>query len=153
MKTEISTALDRLYQQKGALRTADVVEAATPETSPLHGEFEWDDGAAGHAYRLFQARHLIRACVVITPEDRSIRHVYVSIEHTSDPRYLRLADLAQEPNLWGIAMSGARMHLSAAERQVNELEAVAVGASQRSIAQRARRGLAHVGRVLAATPA
>lgn len=37
-----------------------VVDAARNPRSPLHDQFEWDDGAAGEAYRLQQARALIK---------------------------------------------------------------------------------------------
>lgn len=44
----------------------DIVEAATPVTSPLHGYFEWDNDIAGHQYRLDQARRLIARVKVTT---------------------------------------------------------------------------------------
>lgn len=54
----------------GLLRPADVVAAARDPKSPLHSHFEWDDGAAAEAYRLWQARQLIRAVVTIMPNQR-----------------------------------------------------------------------------------
>jgi hypothetical protein len=34
-------------------------------TSPAHKHFTWDDGAAAEAYRREEARHLIRAIVIV----------------------------------------------------------------------------------------
>jgi hypothetical protein len=55
-------------QNQGILRCADVVSAAEPQESPLHARFEWDDGRAGHLYRLEQARTLIQECSITTPQ-------------------------------------------------------------------------------------
>lgn len=53
--------LEAIYQDRGALTPALVVEEATPVGAPLHPFFEWDDTKAAHEHRLSQARHLIRS--------------------------------------------------------------------------------------------
>lgn len=68
--------LQEVYDQQGSLTPALVVAAATPEASPLHHRFEWDDKAAGHQYRLVQARELIRSVTVVyreTAEGEEVR--------------------------------------------------------------------------------
>lgn len=46
--------------------TADVViEKATPEGSPLHSYFEWDNTIAAHKYRKVQANRYIRRLEVV----------------------------------------------------------------------------------------
>lgn len=60
--TGLRDQLQVVYETHGQLTPGIVVEEATPETSPLHGHFEWDNGVAGHKYRLVQARQLIRSC-------------------------------------------------------------------------------------------
>lgn len=67
--------LTAIYQRQGHLTPALVVSEATPEESPLHHRFEWDNNVAGDKYRLIQARELIRSCTVVyketdTSEDR-----------------------------------------------------------------------------------
>ena len=62
----------RIYDTRGNLTPALVVEEAAAVTSPLHGEFEWDDRKAGHEYRLRQAGGLIRSVrVKVTRQDDS----------------------------------------------------------------------------------
>lgn len=57
----IRSELRRLHDTNGGTLTPEmVVAAAEPESSPLHGRFEWDDTVAGHKYRLRQAAALIR---------------------------------------------------------------------------------------------
>lgn len=52
-------------QCKGELTPKDVVNDARHDNSPLHEFFEWNDGEAAEAYRLGQARGLIRSVVAI----------------------------------------------------------------------------------------
>ena len=67
--------------QGGELTPAAVVEAATPEASPLHPAFTWDDSQAAVEYRLQQARHLIRSIEIVRvekPQQQQQHAVYVS---------------------------------------------------------------------------
>lgn len=61
----------------GELTPDEVLAAAAPEDSPIHDQFEWDDGKAGHTHRLTQARALIRrvrvSVIVDEPVTRQIR--------------------------------------------------------------------------------
>lgn len=54
----------RLAQEAGGvLKPAALVRSAEPADSPIHGWFEWDDGAAAQAWRIEQARQLIQVTV------------------------------------------------------------------------------------------
>lgn len=57
----VDKALDALYQKKGKLTAAIVLEAATPESHPLHRFFEWNDSKAAEQHRMAQAYALIQA--------------------------------------------------------------------------------------------
>ncbi len=63
------------------LRPEAVLEAASDPDSPLHPHFEWDDGVAGHAYRLYQARVLIQRVHILNPAalHQPPQPVYVSL--------------------------------------------------------------------------
>lgn len=65
----------------GELKPADVVRAAKPANSVLHGKFEWDDSEAAEQYRLWQARQLIRVTVQMlgSGEDAVLSRVFVSL--------------------------------------------------------------------------
>ena len=61
-----------------------VVEAARNPRSPLHSQFEWDDGAAGESYRLQQARALIkRVRVDVVRADQTVIHAPVFVRAPS----------------------------------------------------------------------
>ena len=63
-KPKKSTAVRKalaILERDGRVLPDDVVAAAREKGSPLHKYFEWDDAKAGHAFRLEQARQLIRS--------------------------------------------------------------------------------------------
>ena len=77
----IKTELERIRKKGGGvLYPAAVVEAAADESNILHGEFEWDDARAGHAYRLWQARQLIAVCVKVLPVVAEVVRCFVSLQ-------------------------------------------------------------------------
>lgn len=69
VKSVIERELAAIWDARGALTPGAVVEAARPDSHPLHGQFEWDDTIAGAAYRCAQAAQLIRSVkIVLTTE-------------------------------------------------------------------------------------
>lgn len=81
---EIRASLASLARRDGVLTAEAVLEEAQPETSPLHRLFTWDNEEAGHQYRLFQARLLIRR-VRVTVEQQPERRVAVQAHHRARP--------------------------------------------------------------------
>jgi hypothetical protein len=74
-KPSIHDELLRLAKRNDGVLTAEaVVEAARPESSPLHTAFTWDNDEAAEKWRLHQARNLILKINIETPvsNDQSI---------------------------------------------------------------------------------
>jgi hypothetical protein len=74
-KPNIQDELLRLAKRNNGVLTAEaVVEAARPESSPLHTAFTWDNDEAAEKWRLHQARNLILKINIETPvsNDQSI---------------------------------------------------------------------------------
>ena len=70
---EHAQVVGEFLEQLGEFTPSDIVEAARPETSPIHEDFEWDDLAAAEKYRVDQARHLVnRISVVITVNNKAV---------------------------------------------------------------------------------
>ncbi len=69
-------------QHRGLVRPVHVVEAAKSPTSPLHGEFVWDNRKAAHEYRLWQARELIGRFWITEPASNEDIRLFLSL--TSD---------------------------------------------------------------------
>jgi hypothetical protein len=75
-RATLAEALAQVETRAGTITPDAVVHAAEVPTNPLHGYFEWDDSKAGHAYRVDQARNLIRSVKVqVTVEDRVLSTV------------------------------------------------------------------------------
>lgn len=62
--------LQAIYDGRGELTPALVVDEARPEDHPLHNRFEWDDAKAGEAWRREQAAQLIRSVKIIYAKTR-----------------------------------------------------------------------------------
>lgn len=78
----------KALERAGKLTAEDVVSAARDPESPLHAFFEWDDARAADAWRLEQARTLIRSV-----------QIRVSVEEgraISVPVYVRDPDAEHE---------------------------------------------------------
>ena len=102
---EIANALKQLEDRKGRLLARDVLDAARDPSSPLHGCFEWDDGRAAEAYRLEQARELIRSIQAdVTTQEGAVRVVrYVQASNPKPEGYQSV------PKLRGGAQARAMM--------------------------------------------
>lgn len=62
----ITQELEQIAKKhNGLLRPADVVQFAKNESTRLHSCFEWDDTKAAEAYRLAQARNIIRVNITV----------------------------------------------------------------------------------------
>jgi hypothetical protein len=71
MLTPIQREHLKLIQAKeGNLRPEEVLRDARNPNSPLHDLFEWDNTAAANAYRLMQAKQVVRFVVRIVPQPR-----------------------------------------------------------------------------------
>lgn len=92
--TQIADALEALRDPDGLLRLEKVVEAAADEASPLHDQFEWNDGEAAHRYRLNQARTLIRAQKIVVRVGPVIVKSVAYVPATNTPgAYQRLSEI------------------------------------------------------------
>lgn len=58
-----------LSETDGGLTPQKLVDISRDANHPLHKEFEWDDAVAAEAYRITQAKQLIRDIMIIKDED------------------------------------------------------------------------------------
>lgn len=75
----IINELLKLKREDGLILPKDVVEAARSPKSPLHASFTWDNTKAAAEYRLWQARTLLRICVVMLPQNTQVTKAFVSL--------------------------------------------------------------------------
>jgi hypothetical protein len=81
-KEQVKAELELIrIQSGGVLQAEDVVAYAKDPDTALHQEFEWDDNAAAHQFRLEQARRVIRLSITVVrnvDEERPVP-MYVSL--------------------------------------------------------------------------
>jgi len=86
---QISRALHAVWERNNQqLRPADVVEEARSPDSVLHPEFTWSDVEAAEAWRLCEARRLIKCVVLVDEHANEINEwVHVAVKHESPRNY------------------------------------------------------------------
>ncbi len=82
-------SLQDIYDRRGELTAAVLVEEAKPAASPLHSHFEWNNKVAGESYRLVQASQMIRSVKLSYGTDsrgrgKKIRN-WLNVTHEEDP--------------------------------------------------------------------
>jgi len=117
--------LSALQEAQGGLTPDAVVADAADPDSPLHEAFEWDDAVAGAAYRLTQARYVLRSLVVSTEsvnDGRPIRY-FVNVEGEKDEpaTYRPLEDVLSDAVLRRTVIARALKELDAWQRRYDEM--------------------------------
>lgn len=125
MKLEVQRTLEAIYDRDGALSPSAIVEAARPKNSPLHQYFTWNSEKAADAYRLDQARALIRVAVKVLPQisNQPVRQ-YVSLSDlrkTGGGSYLATIDVMADDERRGVALNDAIRTLQALQRRFRYL--------------------------------
>lgn len=125
MNKDATAELHRLQKQapSGLLRPEAVVEHAADESSALHRYFTWDDGEAAQAYRLLQARQLIRVAVTVleSTSDRVRAFVSLTSDRKVDGGYRAMVDVLDDPTLLDQMLADAKAELSAFTRKYRML--------------------------------
>lgn len=131
MKNKIVTELKKIAKANGGLLQPDaVVEAARPESSPLHSRFEWNDGKAAEEYRIWQARQLIRVTVEVMDRTGESFDVFVSLSpdrQRESGGYRVLTDVLSDTDMRAQLLKDALAELELFRekyRQLTELVAV-----------------------------
>lgn len=82
---EAGERIEIINKLNGIITPELVLKDARNDESPLHEGFDWDDSTAAEAYRLDQARYILRSIVVVTSisdeETKTIR-AFVSVKPT-----------------------------------------------------------------------
>lgn len=73
----VGKIFEKIEKREGSVTNVAVLEAARPETSPIHSIFEWDDLKAANQYRLGQATRLICSVYAVTEEKESAEPIKV----------------------------------------------------------------------------
>lgn len=110
--------LQDIYDRKGELQAADVVEESRPETAPLHPCFEWDDPKAAELWREQQARAMIGLIVTVQetakPEPVEAR-AFVHVVDSYHPTQL----VIQKPEMRDTLLDDALQYVETFKRRLD----------------------------------
>lgn len=123
---KIGAALEVISAKAGGHLTPDaVVDAAKDRKSILHRHFEWNDEKAAHAYRLDQARSVIRAIHMDGQEtENGMARAFMSIREKSGTTYRNLNDVLNSQDLQQRVLAQAERDLLAWETRYKSIEDV-----------------------------
>lgn len=107
----------------GRLESDMVVEAARDEQNPLHPAFEWNDKRAADAFRVEQAKYLIRSIEVTVAPDQDAKPVraFVSVVRDDDRSYTSVSHALADPELRHQVLVNALRELEAWRDRYAEL--------------------------------
>ena len=114
--------LERIYNERGELNPADIVEESRSEDAPLHPCFEWDDRTAAKKYRESQASLIIRSIVTVADgrdEPQEVR-AYVHVENTYRP----VSVVVESRDYMEELLKTALLELAAFQRKYNALSSL-----------------------------
>jgi hypothetical protein len=129
----------------GRLTPKAVVNAAENPRSRLHKLFEWDNARAAAAYRLDQAREIIR-CIRVEQSDGEPVRGYVSINEKGTS-YRTISEVLSSHDLQTLVLKQADRDLDAWQRRYAELEEICevVRQARERIAERLSKRKARMG--------
>ena len=125
IKTDAQTAgefCEELSKTVG-LTAKNLLDASRAEDAPLHNEFEWDNDVAAEAYRIDQARYIIRQLVVIPDEEEQeeqqpVTRAFFTVERE---KYEPVGIILKDEEKSSILFSKALAELYSFERKYSAL--------------------------------
>lgn len=135
---KIGEALAKITDaNQGRLIPEDVVNAAKSPKSPLHPHFEWNDTVAAHAYRMDQARGIIRIIRVEDADSGEIQPAYVSVSQ-GGVAYRKVEEVVNSRELQLIVLQQAERDLRAFQKRYHMLNDIcaAVGEAVAKVERR-----------------
>ena len=127
MSGDLRSHLEAIRGQYSKLTPRVVVDEARDPEHPLHSRFEWDDSIAGEAYRIQQARELIRSVRVVHKEadeagpEKSVR-AYVSLANENEHAYEPVEEVAEDPFKRQLALNAMQREWKALYDRYKEFE-------------------------------
>jgi hypothetical protein len=104
------------------LSAKELVNVSRALDAPLHNAFEWDDAVAGEEWRREQARHLIKALVVVPQnQDQKPTRGFYHLERQDDC-YQPISVILHNPNKYKALLALARSELQAFTQKYQSLQ-------------------------------
>lgn len=116
--------LEKIEKKYGEVTSELVLQSATPESSPLHCVFEWNDSVAAHQYRLQQASVLICNLareVEADTEKKIVTRAYVDVSENTSGSFVNVESAFKNVDTREIVLKRALAELQAFEQKYKNL--------------------------------
>ena len=118
--------IEKIEKKYGSVTSELVLQSATPESSPLHDVFEWDDSVAGHKYRLQQATVLIcNLSREVDPNEEEKRPIqvraFVDVSENTRGQFVNVTSAFKNVDTREIVLKRALSELKAFEEKYKNL--------------------------------
>ena len=81
----VGAEVEKIEAEKGRVSSADLVDSARDENSPIHNMFEWDDEIAGENWRKQQAKVILHALKVVYEDKQTQTSIKVRAFINANP--------------------------------------------------------------------
>lgn len=120
----VGEQMEQLEARSG-LTPKSLLDANREEGSPLHGEFEWNDGIAAEKYRENQAAYFIRQITV--KEERAsgeqiLVRAFVNVGTNDGRRYLGLSRVLSDEDMRVQLLSDAKVEMQSFKAKYESLQ-------------------------------
>lgn len=117
---------EQLAATEEGLTAETLLTANIPENAPLHGDYEWEDSAAAHQWRLHQSRNFINSLVTVVQEDTEeeekpapVRAFFIT---TEESKYEPIGAIVKEQTKYDRLLDTAFRELQAFRRKYESLK-------------------------------
>ena len=124
----VGQEFEKIEKEYGEVTSENVLESATPEDSPMHSIFEWDDSVAAHKFRLKQATTLILNlhCEVENQKKKPIKvNAYYNVSETKQGSFVNVESAFSNPDTKEIVLKRALAELNAFKIKYKECKELA----------------------------
>lgn len=108
--------IQRLYRQHHGLIPAEkLVEEAVSPNHPFHNDFDWNNGAAGHKWRVHQARNILRIFLTVIGNNKDAKECRMFVSLSSDRKngggYRATIDVLHDDELRSTMLADAKTEM------------------------------------------
>lgn len=126
----VGQLLQGMVERDGVLDPRTVLSDARSEASPLHKFFTWDESAAAAAWRMEEARRLIRSVRVViqrSPEQSPLEvRAFVRVMSEKKNNYLPVARVLNDEDMRAQLLAKALLELQAFRQRYATLSELAI---------------------------
>lgn len=115
---------EELERSEAGLTAQTLLDANRPKSAPLHNEFEWDNKKAAEAYRLDQARYILRSLIIV-PDEEKPKETVRAVFTVQDSKYESIDVILKNDEKRSALFTIALRELKAIERKYSTISELA----------------------------